>query len=183
MSILKSEKKELLYTGIVYLLIGVVMCTWPFGAAGVMSVLAGLTLIVLGMKRAAVYFTKKEYGLMQRLDFAAAAILVIIGIVIAGQPDFFLLLVPFILGMIILVNGVFLLQEAVELKKMKYDAWWHHLAAGFATGIAALIMMFDPFSSHRVMAVVMGVLFILDGAADLYTELFLKGRLKKLGLM
>lgn len=183
MSILKSTKKELVLSGAAYLAIGLVMCCWPVGAAGLMCVLAGAVLVAAGIIRASAYFRKKDYGFMPRMDFAMAAVGVIVGAVLIVKRDIFIMLVPFILGVIILVNSVFLLQTALELKKIGFGAWVRHLVVSLVCALAALVMMFDPFGSYRVMAAIMGAAFILDGAADLWTALYLKGKLKKLGLM
>ncbi len=183
MSILKNEKKEFVISGAFYLLVGVLMCAWPVGTAGVMCVVAGAALVIGGIMKASGYFRKKDYGLMPRADFASAAIQVIIGIVLASKPDVFIVLVPFILGMMILVNSVFQVQTALELKALKYAGWWHHLVVAGVCGVIALVMMFDPFGSYRMIAIFMGIGFIADGAADLWTALYLTGKLKKLGLM
>ena len=183
MSLLKSDRKEFIYSGIVYLFIGVLMCAWPVGTAGMMCVIAGCALIVSGVIKASAYFKKKECSLMSRVDFASSALLVILGVLLAAKPDIFMSLVPFILGMMILVNSVFQLQIALELHAVKYGAWWHYLAGSLGCGALAIIMMFDPFGSYRMVAVFMGLAFLLDGAADLWTALYLKKKLIQLGLM
>lgn len=183
MSILKSDKRELICSGAVYLLIGFLMCAWPVGTAGVMCVIAGIAIIVTGIIKAADYFREKDYGLMPRVDFASAAIQVILGILLAARPDVFMSLVPFILGMLVLVNSVFQMQTALELHVLKYGAWWHHLLVSLICGVLAIIMMFDPFGSYRMVAVFMGLGFLAGGAADLWTALYLTKKLKQLGLM
>ena len=181
MSILKSNKKEFVYSGIVYLLIGVLMCVWPVGTAGMMCVIAGGALIVSGVIKASSYFRKKDYGLEPRVDFASSALLVLLGILLASRPDVFMSLVPFILGMMILVNSVFQMQIALELHAVKYSAWWHYLAVALGCGALALIMMFDPFGSYRLVAVFMSFSFLVDGAVDLWTALYLKKKLGQAG--
>ena len=183
MSILKNSKNEFAYSGAVYLLIGILMCAWPVGTAGVMCVIAGAALIVGGVMKASVYFRKKDYGLMPRVDFSSAAVQVILGILLAARPDVFMSLVPFILGVMILVNSVFQMQVSLELHLIKYAKWWYHLAVALACGVLALVMMFDPFGSYRLIAVFMGIAFIVDGIVDLLTEMVLKSKLRKLGLM
>ena len=66
MNILKSDKKGFVWSGVVYLLVGVLMCAWPVGTAEVMCVIAGGALIVSAAVKASVYFRKKDYGLMPR---------------------------------------------------------------------------------------------------------------------
>jgi len=183
MTILKSDKKEFICSGAVYLLIGIFMCVWPVGTAELMCVIAGAALIVGGIIRAAAYFKKKDYGLIPRVDFASAALLVLMGALLASKPDIFMSLVPFILGVLILVNSVFQLQTALELHSVRYGTWWYHLAVSLSCGMLALIMMFDPFGSYRIVAVFMGLAFIVNGAADLYTALYLKNKLRQQGLI
>ncbi len=183
MTILKSDIKEFICSGAVYLLIGIFMCVWPVGTAEMMCVIAGAALIVGGVIRAAAYFKKKDYGLIPRVDFASAALLVLMGALLASKPDIFMSLVPFILGVLILVNSVFQLQTALELHSVRYGTWWYHLAVSLGCGMLALIMMFDPFGSYRIVAVFMGLAFIVNGAADLYTALYLKNKLRQQGLI
>lgn len=183
MSILKSDKRELICSGAVYLLIGFLMCAWPVGTAGVMCVIAGVAMIAGGVLKGATYFRTKDYGIMPRVDFASAAIQVIIGILLAARPDVFMSLVPFILAMLVLVNSVFQMQTALELHALKYKAWWHHLVVSLVCGVLAIVMMFDPLGSYRIVAVFMGLAFLAGGAADLWTALYLTKKLKRLGLM
>lgn len=183
MTILKSEKKGFICSGLVYLLVGLFMCVWPVGTAEIMCVVAGAALIVSGVIKAAAYFRKKDYGLMPRVDFASSALLVILGVLLASRPDVFMSLVPFILGMMILVNSVFQLQVSFELHAIKFHGWWYHLAAALGCGIVAIVMMFDPFGSYRIVAVFMGLAFIVDGAADLWTALYLQNKLKQQGTL
>jgi len=108
---------------------------------------------------------------------------VLMGALLASKPDIFMSLVPFILGVLILVNSVFQLQTALELHSVRYGTWWYHLAVSLSCGMLALIMMFDPFGSYRIVAVFMGLAFIVNGAADLYTALYLKNKLRQQGLI
>ena len=183
MSILKNDNREFIGAGAVYLLIGILMCVRPAGTAGMMCMIAGLALIVSGVIKGSVYFRKKDCSLMARVDFAASALLVILGLLLASRPDVFMSLVPFILGMLILVNSVFQMQTALELHAVKYGGWWHYLAVALGSGVLAIVMMFDPFGSYRMVAVFLGLAFIADGAAEMWTALYLKKKLKQLGLM
>lgn len=183
MSMLKVSNREQIGSGALFLILGILMCVWPVGTAGVMCMAAGVVMLAVGAWRAVGYFRKKEFGLNDRLDFAAAALLLVIGLLLIVKPDAFIAMVPFIIGMIILVNSVFQIQTAMELKRIGYDRWWYHLTAALVCGAIALVMMFDPFASYRIMSAIMGAAFIADGAAELWTAIYLKKQLKKLGLL
>jgi len=92
-------------------------------------------------------------------------------------------IVPFILAVLVLVNGVFQVQIALELKEKKSKGWWYYLAACGVCAAVALVMMFDPFENYRLVSTLMGVAFILDGVTDLWTVLYLQGWLEKIKLM
>ena len=183
MSMLKSGRRELIVSGAVYCGLGLLMCIWPEGTAGAMCRIAGVLLAAGGLMRIVGYFRKKESGLTARAEFSVAAIGAVVGGMMAVRPEGFLPLVPFMMGVLIWVSSAFQLMTARELKKMHYGGWWYFLAAALICGAAAGLMMFDPFGSYRSVAYVMGGAFIADGAMDLYTALYLKGKLKKLGLM
>lgn len=183
MSILKSSKKGLIGSGIAFAALGVLMCIRPIGTAGLMCVIAGAAMMLGGLWKALGYFRKKEYGLVQRTDFAMAALQTALGALLISRPEAVVELMPVILGMVVLVNSVFQGQNAAELKALGVGSWKFHLIPAAVCALAAIGMMFNPFDSYRAVSFVLGAAFIIDGINDLLVALYLMKKLKKQGLI
>ena len=183
MEILKSKKRVFALSGLLFLALGILMCIWPVGVTGVLCVLAGIALLGVGGWKVWKYFKQKKCNLSERLDFAAAALQAMLGLVMIVKTKEISVLVPPILGVMVLVNCVFQIQTALELKAKKSKGWWYYLSAAGACALIALVMMFDPFGNYRMVSVFMGVAFIVDGMTDIWTALYLKGWLERTKLM
>ena len=54
---------------------------------------------------------------------------------------------------------------------------WKALAIGAAAlFVLGVVLLFDPFAGATAMTVVMGVMLVLDAAADIWTVVELRGR-------
>lgn len=183
MSILKESKKSFVGSAGVYIAMGLLMCVWPVGVSNLMCFAAGAFLTAGGAWKIARYFRTKEYGLSGRADFAAGALEAIVGLLLLSRPNALVELVPVLLGVMVLVNSVFQIQVSLELKKLTYTGWWHHLAVALICAAVSVAMMFNPFRSYEVLSVILGAAFVVDGAADLWTALYVRRKLKKMNLM
>lgn len=183
MSILKGSKKGFIGTAVVYIIIGILMCAWPIGVSNLLCFIAGAVLVVNGLWRAIRYFRAGEYGFVGRADFAAGALQAFLGLLLMRRPYILTELTPILLGAMVLVNSVFQVQVALELKKIKYGRWQYYLAISLVCAAVALTMMFNPFQSYKVLSIIMGAAFIVDGAVDLWTALYVTKALKRLNLM
>lgn len=179
MSILKGAKKSFVCSAAACILIGALLCAWPVGVTNLVCIIAGAALACGGGWKLIGYFKKKDYGIACRIDFSVAALMTILGILLLSRPQMLVELVPVLLGVMVLVNSIFQTQVALELKSVSYTGWWHHLTVAIICAAAALVMMFNPFGSYRVLAFVIGAAFIVDGAVDLWTALYVTKKIRK----
>ena len=183
MSILKGSQKSFIGSAAAYILIGILMCAWPIGVSNLVCFLAGAILAAGGVWKVIGYFRKKEFGFSGRADFAVGSLQAILGALLLSRPSVLVELVPVLLGVMVLVNSVFQIQVSLELKQVKYPLWWQHLAVSLICAAAAIFMMFNPFGSYGLLSVILGAAFIADGAADLWTALYVRRKLKKMNLL
>ena len=183
MSVLKGSRIAYVFTAAVFIALGVFMCAWPLVTVGVLCAIAGAALLAGGVWQLVKYFRAGDYSLLHRWDFAAGALEAVLGLLVIRHPNAIVEMIPFVLGVMVLVNSVFQLQLSMELRKLGYPAWWYHLAAALVCALIAAFMMFNPFRSYELLSVFIGVAFIIDGLADLWTALYVTRRLKKMNLI
>ncbi len=178
-SMLKGIRSSFGVSAALFIVLGLVMFIWPMAMGNILCLLGGLMLIGVGLWKMAGYFRKKEYGVPQRCSFAIGALEAVLGVILMSQPQLVINLVPYLLGVIVLVDSLFKLQLAYSLKKTGFSEWWHYLIMGAVCACAAALMI----NISLLMSVLLSVTLIVNGAVDLWIALYLSIRLKKLGLI
>ncbi len=184
---LNELKKINILWGTAFVLIGLLMCIWPTGLTSLMCIVAGIALLIGGAWRIYGYFKKgyfanDEVSFEIRLSLITAVMELALGVVLTFSHRSISNLVPIILGVMVIVNGVFQVQTAFQLNELKYKGWWHHLVVVGVCCVAAIVMMFNLFG-NMVVSIVIGAAFFMEGILELYTVLYLNDKLKKLGLI
>lgn len=180
---LKGIRSSFSGAAALFIVVGIVMCAWPTSTASVLCAVAGLALIAGGVWKMADYFFKKRFGLTDRCDFAVGALQAVLGILLMGNPQVVMGLVPVLLGVMVLADSLFKVQLSVSLKKVSYVCWWHYLVMGLVCGAAAVVMMINPFATYELLSILLGATFIVNGLTDLWAAFYLNRQLKKLGIL
>lgn len=70
---------------------------------------------------------------------------------------------PAILGVFVLVDGVFKLQTAVDAKRFGLSNWWLILLGSLICALFGMLLIIDPFSGNSVIMTFVGLSLAIDG--------------------
>ncbi len=124
----------------------------------------GIVMIVYGAVTLLKFFTSRDERNYFELNFILGIIAAIIGIVIVVKPGIIVSILPFVLGIVIVVSSIVKLQDAVNLRRMKYEKWNVVLIFAFITLALGLFMVFNPLDMGLFLMRFIGICFIVDGA-------------------
>ena len=68
-----------------------------------------------------------------------------------------------------LIDGVYKLQYAFELKSAAVSSWWINLLTSLVALIFAVVLIIRPFAVERAMSILAGVFLAANGIFDLVT--------------
>lgn len=85
-----------------------------------------------------------------------------------AQPRIILSILPFILGIVILLDAVGILQRALRLRRMDCVRWWIALILAAVLAFLGITLIANPFDTTMLFVRFLGVTLLADGCFDLW---------------
>lgn len=165
-------------SAILYLLFGLLLLLWTEISFPIICNILGTVCIILGLAQIIVYFLRDHKKSLFRNDFAYGLITLVIGIVMLSTTNRIVAILPIILGIIILISSAFKLQNALDLKQIKFKAWALILIFAVISIVMGSVMVWNPFETAEVLLVYVGICYALDGIFGLVGNLMFRHQVK-----
>lgn len=175
---LNEFKNNFIFVSIAFFVLGILLVVFPEISGLVISYICATALTVIGIIHIADYFRKKNGEIFYNFTLARGIIEVVIGIFIFIQPKVFLSIFPIVLGIIVLIDGVIKVQNAINLKRCGNSTWWSVLALAVIGIILGALMIINPFTSTKVLFIFLGIALIVSAVSDIYTVIKISNRIK-----
>ena len=168
----KSLRKGVLLTSLLSIALGVWMIACPQMLENVLQYLLGGALTVFGLFEIAATFVQGRTTLgAGRL--VPGVLCLAVGLVFLFRFSVFADLIWVIVGIALLVDAVYKLQYAFELKYALVRTWWLDLVAALVTFLFAVLTIMNPFAARTTTTVVVGILLVISGLTDVMSFLLL----------
>ncbi|MGM0124162.1 hypothetical protein IGI37_001536 [Enterococcus sp. AZ194] len=159
----KQFQKYAILRGIAYTLVGIFACVNPaFFFKAIIYFIAGYFILMGVINCLAAVRLQKETG-SYGFSMATSLFFFLLAFVVLFFSKGILSIIPFFLGLLIVVNGASQLLQALNAKKGK-GLWL--LFSGVMI-VAGLVLMFNPFKTLLVVCQVFGILLIFNGISEL----------------
>ena len=126
------------------------------------------------------YFSHDLYNLAFQFDLALGVFTLIFGLILLLRSARVVTFMPVIIGVFVLVDGVFKLQTAVDANRFGLSNWWLILLGSLLCIALGLLLIVDPFSGSGALMTFVGISLAIDGLQNLfnafYTVRILKNR-------
>lgn len=147
------------------LIIGLVVVIWPGVAADYLVMTIGILFIIPGLIGIIGYFSSKNKTIRNRFPIEAVGSF-LFGLWLVIMPGFFINILMYILGFILLLGAIHQLYSLVRVRK------WTRVPAGFFITpvlilIAALLILFSPRESQQTIFIIIGATAIVYAASEL----------------
>ena len=151
--------QAMVFVGVVTAILGLIIALHPGGSLNVIAVLLGVLLVVSGI-----------FDLVRMLDRSeahrvwlgiAGLLLVVIGVVLIRHLDLTVALVGLVIGISWIVQGLAALVTAFSGERGERRGWW--IFFGLISLIAGIVVVAVPTTSVTVLAVLVGIWFIVTG--------------------
>lgn len=148
---------------------GIIMIAAPDISAEFICRAVGITAAVFGAVKLVSYFSKDLFRLAFQFDLAAGILLLTLGVTMAVRPDVFMGMFGMILGIVILADGLFKIQTAVDARAFGVSKWWLILTAAVIACSAGFLLMIDPLDGATAAVLFAGISMLADGILNLVT--------------
>lgn len=171
MKYLRAAKNFYIACSVMLCLIGVLLIVWPTLSTQVLCTVLGILSLVYGAEKIIGYFSRDLYHLAFQFDLALGIFVALIGVVLLFHPGQVMSIVAFIVGLFMLVEGVFKVQTAVDARRFGLKGWWLILLGALALILLGLCLLFDPFANVTLMVFV-GISLLADGIQNLFNAFY-----------
>jgi uncharacterized membrane protein HdeD (DUF308 family) len=151
--------QAMVFVGVVTVILGLVVALHPTGSLNVIAVLLGVLLVISGIFDLVRVFDSSE---SHRVWLAIAGLaLVVIGVVLIRHLNLTVALVGLVIGISWIVQGLAALVTAFSGGPGERRGWW--IFFGLISLIAGIVVVAVPTTSVTVLAVLVGIWFIVTG--------------------
>lgn len=178
----KNFSKSYIFVSALYVALGIVLLAWPSLSVRMIGIALGIVMVVLGITYGIIFYTKDKDSLQGflQMDLVIGIVCIAFGIFILLNRDFLTAVLPFALGIILLLGAVVKIQSAFNMKRLLFKKWYLVLGSALIIVALAIVLLCNPFGEERYMLLYIGGCLIFDGLTNLASLLCIQIRVKRL---
>lgn len=179
MKLFKELKWDALLLAALYLLLGAVLLIFPETTAKTLGYSIGVILILAGALSMIMYLLRDAHQNYYHNDFVSGLIGIALGVIVLYKVNLIISLVPFILGLLVLISACSKLQNAIDMKRMGYGNWIVMLILTAVNAVLGIVLICNPFQAATVLFQVLGAGLIFSGITDLCTTIYFACKIRE----
>lgn len=173
-NVMKKFFRSSLITSVVLLVLGGLLIFESEATIVSISYIIGGILIALGIV-ALIRFVRNYKSISNsELDIVYGIVTIILGSLIISHPKALASIMPFVLGICIVINSAGKLTTAMELKSNNSDTWIMTTIVAILSAICGVILIFNPFAGATMITQVVGIFIIIYAILDIISTLTIK---------
>lgn len=154
---------------------GLLLLIFPQQAISVIAYGIGAVAMIYGLMKVISYFRNKNISSFFFLgELILGIILLGIGLFSFSNPAGIFAVLPIILGILVMIEGISKVQRAMMLRKYSYQNWGAACIVGICIIALGIVLIVNPFSALVVTMRVLGAIVLMDGICGIWVSLMLK---------
>ena len=172
--------KSSFFSSIFLVILGVLLIFESEATIISISYILGAIVIVLGVMEILKYIKEMNSENKNILDLAYGIICIVFGIVVILHPHAIASIIPFVVGIIIILNSATKLQYSMDLKKNQNELWKSTMIIAILTTICGILIIFNPFSGAVLITRIIGIIIVIYSVLDIISSLTIKNSIQKI---
>jgi len=180
LDIVKQTRVIHVATSLLFGLAGIFLLAWPAIATTISRYLIGGCFIVLGIARVLGYYSNDLYRLAFQYDLGLGGFCAVFGVLCTISPDNIQIVLPYTIGVYVLIDSLLKLQTAFDAKAFGMKHWFGLLISAAVLAIfSVVLMMMKP---RLQVPIFVPIVLILHSAEEIWNTLgTVRIRVKKAG--
>lgn len=174
---LKGIKWEAVFTEILVILLGIILLFNPAATTRTICYIIGMIIMAVGVVKLMSYFLMNFEKNWQRNGFVTGIILIIIGIFFMINVKIIMSIIPFIMGIFVILSGLRKLQTVFELRRIKSDKWLGMLIIAVINTALGILLLSNLIHAAKLMIRIVGACMIYSGVTDLVNVIYMSKRM------
>ena len=177
---LSTKVKKMSITSIVFSLLfivaGIFLLVKPETAINIVCYVLGVILVLWGVVSIIQFFSDKNSTNYLSLSFIFGAFVFIFGIIILIKPSIVASIIPLLLGVWMVINGVTKLSYSLSIYKENKNIF--SIIGAFLIIIFGVTLIFNPFEGAKGLVQIIGIALIVYSVLDLAESIAISVGLK-----
>lgn len=161
---------------LIFIATGIFLLMRPETAINIVCYVIGVILILWGVISIIQFFSNKNSKDYLSVSFIFGSFVFIFGIIVLIKPNIIASIIPLLLGIWMVINGVTKLSYALTINKENNAAL--SIIGSIAIIILGILMIFNPFEGAQALTQIIGISFIFYSILDLAECIIIKFNLK-----
>jgi len=154
-------------TSLAFIVVGLFLIIKPATTLSMISYVLGIVILVNGIVNLIKYFSNREKVNLYDFGLIFGILNVIIAIIFISKPSMIASIIPLILGIWILVNGIIKLQFAINLRNQPKSNWVYSAVISGISILLGLFLVLNPFKGAVVITRIIGGILVGYAILDL----------------
>lgn len=169
-SLLEAVRSNMLAQAVTSIALGLFLAFWPGITVLTIVYLLALYLAVSGIASLVAYFRSSGARYRSGGVLVNAVFLLVLALLVFLFPEAVGGFFSLILGILLTIGGIVNAVRSVELRTYQGSTWIVALVVSVVVAIGGLVIIVNPFATTAMFVLVLGVLLIVKGVADLVIE-------------
>ncbi len=148
---------------------GILFIAAPELSVSIIGVCIGVAMLLFGIVKLIGYFSKDLFRLAFQFDLEFGILMIVLGGIVLFNPRNLIAFICVVLGISILLDGLFKIRIAMDSRQFGIKSWWLILALAIITGVIGVFLIYDSVVGARALSVLLGLTLLSEGALNLYT--------------
>lgn len=168
----KEAQKSVIYRAVIFIIAGLIMIIWPLKVADFVCFGIAIILALFGARFIVNYMKKDLVQDFFRYDLVFGIILIIMAIFFIAKSESIMSMIPTVIGIIVIFNGVLKLQNAIDFarsnsKGFSNEAWKKILIAAVINIVIGILLVVFPLGAVSIAYRLLGVGVLYSGISDI----------------
>lgn len=169
-----------LITSVLLIIIGLLMAIQPISFMSTAFLMFGVALIIDGVIHCFSYFTIQDEYRYFSYELAQGVIGTILGFIIIMNNENMTVLLPILLGIYIVLDGIFRLQIALNIRGVRNTNWGVMLLLSMVTIAIGFGVIFNPSESIEIVLKLSGSIIIMTQLMNIYDSFYILFEVKEI---
>ena len=155
---------------ILMVILGLVLFIWPGKTLDLAARILGVALLLGAAVSAYSWYRDRNKPDAGYATLAVAIVCLVVGLIVVIAPKGVITLLPKLIGIAIVINGILNFAQALDLRRMNGANWASAMVMAALTILCGLFLIFFAFGAMKAAVMVIGGIFIYNGISNLWIE-------------
>ena len=159
--------KSSIWSSIALAILGVLLFLYSEFVITSISYIVGGVLIAIGVISLLKFINSINKNTKNEMDIVYGIVTIILGIIVIANPKAIASIIPFILGVLMVISSSAKIQYSFDLKKRNSDLWLSTLIVSIITLVCGVLLIFNPFAGADFFLKAIGIILFIYAVLDI----------------